>query len=537
MTVTSTLPATGKATETATRETILIVDDGKDNRDFIIEYVLQPNSYKYLTAANGQDGLQMALEYRPDLILLDLQMPRMDGIEVLKRLQAYEVDIPVILMTFHGSEEIAIEVYRLGVKDYVKKPYYPEEMLDAIERSLTLTRLRREKEALTQRLIQANDKLHRRVQELNTLYNIGKQVTSTIDLQALLPRIVEAAVQVTKAEEGALCLIENKRLICRARKLLNQPNAESAAFEIRDRVAGHVIKSRQAVAVAGTQLRSIYPDGGPVSVAYTPLIIDNQILGVLGVSNASKGSATFDKQDSALLSALGDYAAIAIENSRNYMLLHADKEHLRDTFERFVPRTVVQEALTGPNGPSLGGTRREISVLFADIRGYTSWSETQGPETIVETLNHYLSLAAGVIMGWEGTLDKFMGDAIMAVFNAPQDQPDHVYRAVDAALAVRRAVEEVNHQHGHQLSFGIGVHVGDAVVGYIGNTNAMNYTAIGDTVNLTKRLQENAGPGQILIDDEVVKRLGDRVVTRALGPLQVKGRKQTVQAYELLDLQ
>ncbi|HEX2614504.1 MAG TPA: response regulator, partial [Nitrososphaera sp.] len=127
-------------------ETILIVDDGKENRDFIIEYVLEPNGFKYLTAKDGLEGLQMALKHRPDLILLDLEMPRMKGTQVLEQLAAQNVDLPVILMTFHGSEEIAIEVYRMGVKDYIKKPYYPEEMLEAIERSLQETRLRREKE-------------------------------------------------------------------------------------------------------------------------------------------------------------------------------------------------------------------------------------------------------------------------------------------------------------------------------------------------------------------------------------------------------
>jgi len=142
-----------------------------------------------------------------------------------------------------------------------------------------------------------------------------------------------------------------------------------------------------------------------------------------------------------------------------------------------------------------------------------------------------------VIMAREGTLDKFLGDAVMAIFNAPETQEDHFYRAVDAALALRQAVAEWNARHGGKgLTFGIGVNLGEAVVGNIGTARAMNYTAIGDAVNLAKRLQEQAAPGQILVAESVVKSLGNLIKTRPLGPLQVKGREQPVTVYELLDL-
>src|SRR5690606_12865627 len=153
-------------------------------------------------AKDGKEGLDMALQHRPDLILLDLQMPRMNGITVLQNLARHNADIPVVLMTFHGSEEIAVEVYRLGVRDYLKKPFSIDEMLLAIEHSLTEVRLRREKEALTERVIQANRELQRRVQEMNVLYSVGKSVTATLNMDQLLPRIVDAAAQITHAEAG-----------------------------------------------------------------------------------------------------------------------------------------------------------------------------------------------------------------------------------------------------------------------------------------------------------------------------------------------
>ena len=148
-------------------ETILIVDDAQQNHHFLNDYVLVPNGYKPMSARDGVEGLQMALRMRPDLILLDLNMPRMDGMEVLRQLNANSVDIPVILMTFHGSEDIAVEVYRMGVRDYVIKPFYPDEMLRAIEKSLGESRLKKEKDALIDRLMQSNKELQSRVSELN----------------------------------------------------------------------------------------------------------------------------------------------------------------------------------------------------------------------------------------------------------------------------------------------------------------------------------------------------------------------------------
>jgi DNA-binding response OmpR family regulator len=176
-------------------ETALIVDDAQENRDFVVEYILEPNGYKSLTARDGQEGLDMAIKYQPDLILLDYNMPKLDGAGVLRELDKRGMDIPVILMTFYGSEDIAVEVFRLGVRDYVAKPFYPEDMERAINKSLTEIRLRREKEALTERVIQANRELQMRLQELNVLYGIGKSVTTLTSMDKLLPKVVDAALQ------------------------------------------------------------------------------------------------------------------------------------------------------------------------------------------------------------------------------------------------------------------------------------------------------------------------------------------------------
>lgn len=300
-------------------ERILIVDDGRENREFIAAYILEPNGYQALMAKDGREGLEMALAERPDLILLDYQLPRLNGIEVLEALAEKGVNIPVILMTFYGSEEVAVEVYRLGVRDYIKKPFSVEEMLLAIERCLGDVRLRREKDALTERLIQSNRELQMRLQELNVLYSIGKSVTSLTDMNQLLPRIVDAAIKLTNAEEGQLYLVEDDALVCRALRRHNNARAVAVSDPVDDPIAQHVAASGQPLILTPEQLGN--NPRAPHSVASAPLIIREAVIGVLSVANVSSSARVFTKHDSALLSALTDYAAIAIENSRNYEAL------------------------------------------------------------------------------------------------------------------------------------------------------------------------------------------------------------------------
>lgn len=520
-------------------ENILVVDDGQENREFVVEYVLKPNGYAPMTARDGREGLEMAIKFRPDLIILDLQMPRMTGIQVLQQLARRKLDIPVVLMTFHGSEEVAVEVYRMGVRDYVKKPFSIDEMLGAIERSLTEVRLQREKEALMERVIQSNRELQMRVNEMNVLYSVGKSVTATLDIDHLLLRIVDAAVQVTHAEVGQIYLVTpDNKLVCRALKRQGDDHSQAINIVIRDPAALQVMETGKPLVLTPEQLH--HNGDGPIAMAYAPLVFRDKVLGVLGVSTVSDHGYIFTRHDSALLSTLSDYAAISIENSRNFDELRVAKERenaqLRGTFEKLVPPSVVNRILSNPASLELGGTRQEISVLFADIRGYTAWSEKVPPEKVVEMLNDYLSLAAEVILAWDGTLDKFFGDGLMAIFNAPSPQSDHVHRAADAALALLRAAGEMSEQRQDHLSYSIGVNVGEAVVGYIGTDRAMNYTAIGDAVNLAKRLQENAEPGQILVEKAVIQRLGGLAYAQALGELKVKNRQQGVQVYELRGL-
>ncbi|MGC9025204.1 MAG: adenylate/guanylate cyclase domain-containing protein [Chloroflexia bacterium] len=215
-----------------------------------------------------------------------------------------------------------------------------------------------------------------------------------------------------------------------------------------------------------------------------------------------------------------------------------EERRLQQTLNRYLAPSVVQEALRMAETGQfpLGGTRRVMSILFADVRGFTSFSERVAPEELVDILNAHLTVAARAILEQGGTLDKFMGDAVMALFNVPVPQPDHVLRAVRAAWEMQRRIAALGVGDRPTFRFGVGIHVGEAVAGNIGSPERLDYTAIGDAVNLAKRLQENAKGGQILLSAPAYREVAPWVEVRPLGAIYVKGREEPVEVYELLGL-
>lgn len=224
----------------------------------------------------------------------------------------------------------------------------------------------------------------------------------------------------------------------------------------------------------------------------------------------------------------------------NYMQASLEKRRITNTFERYVAPEIVREILReGTGGLELGGKLTRIAVLFVDVRGFTPMSERLNPTQVVEILNCYLSLISDCILKNGGTLDKFVGDAAMAFWGAPLPQEDYVMHALKAAADMaegsRALSQELLKRYGRTVSFGIGVHVGEAVVGNIGSAKRMDYTAIGDTVNTAARLEANAPAGTIYISRAVADEAGERIKTTSLGDtVKLKGKKE---GFEVLCLE
>lgn len=222
----------------------------------------------------------------------------------------------------------------------------------------------------------------------------------------------------------------------------------------------------------------------------------------------------------------------------NYLLEVRKKKKVLNAFQKYVAPQIVEEiARKGDFEIKLGGENRDIAVLFVDIRGFTTMSEALEPEQVVEILNEYLSLTTKSIFDNSGTLDKFVGDATMAVFNSPFDLEDYEYKAVCAAMDIVKGGEAIEEKFqkrfGRSVGFGVGVNVGPAVVGNVGCEFRMDFTAIGDTVNTAARLEANAKKGQVLISDVLYERLKDRLEVNEVGEIPLKGKTKGVFVYEV----
>lgn len=314
-------------------ERVLVIDDAQEIRDFLCEYILKPKGFEVLTASNGLMGLEMAIAKEPDLMIVDQQMPRLTGLEVLEKLKERGIEIPAILATAHGSEETAVAAFRLGIRDYVIKPFDADEISESVDRALRESRLQRERDQLVQQLMESNSQLQRRAQELNVLYGVGKSVASTLDLEDVLQRVVEAAVYVVGAEEGSLMLLDEDQgeLYVRAAKNMDS-KAQSVRKRVNDSLAGKVLQTKRAIAIGNdSQWKRTHTALLVKSLIYVPLILQNKPIGVLGVTNRHK-ETSFDSNDTRALSALGGYATIAINNANIYH----DIEHERSILSAMV---------------------------------------------------------------------------------------------------------------------------------------------------------------------------------------------------------
>ena len=217
-----------------------------------------------------------------------------------------------------------------------------------------------------------------------------------------------------------------------------------------------------------------------------------------------------------------------------------EKEMIKSAFSRYVAREVVQEVLKDPHQIALTGDRRDVTVLFCDMRGFTPLAERLSPEDVVTTLNEFYSLMIDATFANDGTLDKFLGDAVMAVFGAPIARPDHCLRAIKTALRMKAEIAALSTQRVAEgkepIAVGIGISAGEAVAGSVGTASRMEYTVIGDRVNLAARLEANALAGQILISEATYDRVSEQIEARSLGTVKVKGKEENVAIFEVLGL-
>ena len=344
-------------------EKILVVDDRRENIQFLAGDILKPAGYEIITARDGERGLHKALEEKPDLIITDRKMPKMNGDELIRALRESGHDTPVILTTFHGSERTAIEAFRAGATDYIIKPFTVDEIMGAVERALTLrtpaasppaaqSPPEREKPFPNQQL------LERRLVELATIHDIGKAVTSLLKLETVLSRIVEAAVYLASAEEGYLMLLDppSGELYLRSAWSYGDKHAQGFRLKVSDSLTGQVVSSGKPIILkpppSGDAQHKLKTGHLTKSMLAVPIKGMKEVIGVLSVDNIVKRTE-FTNDDSRQLGILAEYAAVAIENARLYRQAQERAETLALLLEENPPETsegaegAIEETVSG----------------------------------------------------------------------------------------------------------------------------------------------------------------------------------------------
>lgn len=276
--------------------------------------------------------------------------------------------------------------------------------------------------------------------------------------------------------------------------------------------------------LAESALTSLEPVEGSGGQRYVvPLDVKGHAAGVL---DATREHGSFGEADRSLLRSLASQLSIVLENARLY-------HQLEGLFRTYMSPDVATTLLADPTHAGLGGSVREVTVLMADLRGYTTFSEQAQPDQVVAMLNSYWGAIVPVILDEGGTVVQFVGDAVMAVFNAPTRQPDHALRAARSALRMQETAESVASGRSDWPRFRVGLNSGPALVGNVGSAEFRNFACIGDTTNLAARLEGLAEPGQVVIGSTTRELLDEVAVVESLGPVEVKGKRDPVQPFVL----
>ena len=394
------------------------------------------------------------------------------------------------------------------------------------------------------------ESLQRKANILSALYEMSKTLGSVFDLEAIFAKATDVIFRSTPADRVVALLAEGNGtenpedvklnpIAMRARD--ESLNNHARKLSIGRTITRKVMRDRVALlsqdAASDEEFAGVdsIVSQGVRSTICAPLVGESRVHGAIYADRLDPFAA-FKPDDLELISAVAAQTAIAVENARAHERL-AREEVARANYSRFLPEYVVKQMLENPESFKLGGVSQTITILFADIRGFTRISEHAPPEKIVSLLNRYFSAMTDIIFAHGGTLDKYLGDGLMALFGAPTTTPEDASNALNAAVAMQRRLLGINvelRQEGlSEVGVGIGLHTGEVIVGYIGSERRSEYTAIGDSVNTASRLESNAKGGEILISDVTAKAARSRYRLKPREPITVKNREQPVTLWEV----
>jgi len=370
---------------------------------------------------------------------------------------------------------------------------------------------------------------------IRLLSDVNRTLLSSQSLSDVLNKVVDLAFTAVPAERAFLMLRESADEALTARVLRHRDGTVPANPTLSRMVVRRVMRERVAIlAIDATTDPGLATDSilrfNIRSFMCAPLWSQDEVIGVVYVDSSKTGQFTSAHLDA--FTALANAAAVAIEQARlSSQLLEETKR--RERLQRYHSPAVVSRIIHGAEESGPIAQERDVTVMFCDLVGFTTMCEKVTPAQAAATLNAFLTRMTDVVFEHEGTLDKFLGDALLAIFGAPFDQPDHPWKAVQAALAMRRVLAEMNaKQDGPKLNMRIAINSGVAITGDIGSPKRREFTVLGDVVNTAARIEsEVAEPGEIVISGPTYLRVKDRVMVRSLGARVLRGRTTPLDVY------
>jgi adenylate cyclase len=398
----------------------------------------------------------------------------------------------------------------------------------------------RDRSSLGQLRVAADTAEERQAKKLSLLLDVSQKLSGEFDLNKLLRNVVDMVFEVMNVDRVSILLrdeITGELVPSMSRSRLGDTEFQSVPRSISDKV----IAERVAVVSDNTRTDSRFKGNSIVAQSVrcamcSPLMASgDQILGLLYVDSVTAANS-FSDEDLQFLVAFSGLAAIGIRNSR-YAEQVRREALVRSNFERYFAPNVASEIAQQDAAVPLGGDRRPVTILFSDIRGFTSMAESMGPDAIAQLLTEYFSEMVEIIFEHGGTLDKFVGDAIMALWGAPIAHADDPDRALRAAVEMQRGIARLNERWVSagrpEIGVGIGINYGDVFAGNIGSHRRLEYTVIGDAVNVAHRLCAEAGPGEILVSEAVCQVVKDPADYEYLPATALRGRTRSVQVYRV----
>jgi adenylate cyclase len=382
--------------------------------------------------------------------------------------------------------------------------------------------------------------LRRDYERLRIGHELARATSSELDLDKLLPKILDKAFELVGADRGVILLRDDKGVLqpryVKTRSGKSDPNivlSKTVMAEVETNKAA-VLSSDATMDARFSGAHSIIMQGIR-STMTLPLLHSGELLGIMHLDSLFTSNA-FTEKDLQICTGMAAQAAISIQNARLASRIEREAQ-TRAQISRLIPPSVVEQVVSGQLTIEKGGRLTEVTMLFSDIRGFTTMSDGRPAQEIVNTLNEYFEVMVDILFKYSGTLDKFVGDEIIGLFGAPIALEDAPFKAVACALAMLQGLSEFNNTRRAEgladIRIGIGINTGNVITGSIGSTRALQYTAIGDAMNVASRLVNVASAGEIIISESTFKLVAGRVEATALPPVKVKGKAEELKVYRV----